>query len=89
MSLHIRLALAQSAGWSGWWIVAGIAGAIALVILLVVARFFRLWLQAYMSNAGVRMTDLIGMYLRKVEMTTVVFARGPVRHAACPRQSVC
>ena len=28
-----------------------------------------------MSNAGVRMTDLIGMYLRKVEMITVVFAK--------------
>ena len=28
-----------------------------------------------MSNAGVRMTDLFGMYLRRVEMTTVVFAK--------------
>ena len=69
------MTVAQSPGWSGWWIVVGIAGVIALVILLVVAQFFRLWLQAYMSNAGVRMTDLIGMYLRKVEMTTVVFAK--------------
>jgi uncharacterized protein YqfA (UPF0365 family) len=69
------IAVAQSPGWYGWWIVAGIAGVIALVILLVIAQFFRLWLQAYMSNAGVTMTDLIGMYLRKVEMTTVVFAK--------------
>ena len=69
------IVVAQSPGWSGWWIVAGIGGVIILVILLVVAQFFRLWLQAYMSNAGVRMTDLIGMYLRKVEMTTVVFAK--------------
>jgi uncharacterized protein YqfA (UPF0365 family) len=70
-----EIAVAQSPGWSGWWIVAGIGGVIVLVILLVIAQFLRLWLQAYMSNAGVRMTDLIGMRLRKVEMTTVVFAK--------------
>ena len=75
MSLLDGIAVAQSPGWSGWWIVAGITGVIVLLILLVIAQFFRLWLQAYMSNAGVRMTDLIGMYLRKVEMTTVVFAK--------------
>jgi uncharacterized protein YqfA (UPF0365 family) len=75
MSPFDGMTVAQSPGWSGWWIVAGFAGVITLVILLVVAQFFRLWLQAYMSNAGVRMTDLIGMYLRKVEMTTVVFAK--------------
>ena len=69
------IAAAQSPGWYGWWIVAGVAGAIALVILLVIAQFFRLWLQAYLNRAGVRMTNLIGMYLRKVEMTTVVFAK--------------
>ena len=38
------IAVAQSPGWSGWWIVAGIAGVIVLVILLVIAQFFRLWL---------------------------------------------
>ncbi|MHC4405975.1 MAG: flotillin-like protein FloA [Planctomycetota bacterium] len=48
---------------------------IVLVFLLVIAHFFRLWLQAYMSNADVRMTDLIGMRLRKVDMSTIVFAK--------------
>ena len=75
MSSYVSSVIAQSSGWSGWWIIAGITGVIVLVILVVVAQFFRLWLQAYMSNAGVRMTDLIGMYLRRVEMTTVVFAK--------------
>ena len=75
MSPYISLAFAQSPGWSAWWIVAGIAGVIVLVILLVIAQFFRLWLQAYMSNADVRMTDLIGMRLRKVDMSTIVFAK--------------
>lgn len=67
--------LAQTTGWSGWWFVGGIVGVIVVVIIVVIAQFFRLWLQAYMSNAGVTMTDLIGMRLRKVEMTTVVFAK--------------
>ncbi|MCO6435498.1 MAG: flotillin-like protein FloA [Phycisphaerae bacterium] len=75
MSLHIRIGLAQSSIWPGWWIFAGIGGVIILAVFVVVAQFFRLWLQAYMSNAGVRMTDLIGMHLRKVEMTAVVFAK--------------
>ena len=88
MSLQIRLALAQLAGWSGWWIVAGIAGVIALVILLVVAQFFRLWLQAYMSNADVRMTDLIGMRLRKVDMSTIVFAKIRLVKAGIPDMTV-
>jgi uncharacterized protein YqfA (UPF0365 family) len=38
-------------------------------------QFFRLWLQAFMSNANVGMTDLIGMRLRKVDATTIVLAK--------------
>lgn len=75
MSPFDEIAAAQSPGWSGWWIVSGVTGLVVLVVLLVVAQFFRLWLQAYMSNAGVRMTDLIGMRLRKVDMSAVVFAK--------------
>jgi uncharacterized protein YqfA (UPF0365 family) len=67
--------LAQSWGWPVWWIAAGVGGVIVLVILLVVAQFFRLWLQAYMSNADVRMADLIGMRLRKVDAAAIVFAK--------------
>ena len=75
MSPYIRLALAQLPGWSGWWIAAGVGGVILFAFLCVIAQFFRLWLQAYMSNADVRMTELIGMRLRKVDMNTVVFAK--------------
>lgn len=56
MSSYVSSVIAQSSGWSGWWIIAGITGVIVLVILVVVAQFFRLWLQAYMSNAGVRLS---------------------------------
>lgn len=56
-------------------IVVVIAGLVLLVLLLVVAQFFRLWLQAFMSNAGVGFTDLIGMRLRKVDASTVVLCK--------------
>ncbi len=75
MNPFARLALGQSPAWFGWWIIAGITGVIALIILVVVAQFFRLWLQAFMSNAGVTMADLIGMRLRKVDASAIVFAK--------------
>ena len=52
-----------------------VVGLILLVMLFIVAQFFRLWLQAFMSNAGVGLTDLIGMHLRKVDKPTIVLAR--------------
>ena len=75
MRPYSSLAFAQSPGWPAWWIVAGIVGVILFAIFLVIAQFFRLWLQAYMSNAGVRMADLIGMRLRKVDAAAIVFAK--------------
>ncbi|MBU0719613.1 MAG: flotillin-like protein FloA [Planctomycetes bacterium] len=52
-----------------------VVGIVALVVLLIIAQFFRVWLQAYMSNAGVTMFDLIGMRLRKVDAGTIVLAK--------------
>jgi uncharacterized protein YqfA (UPF0365 family) len=52
---------------------------IILVVILVVAlltlKFARLWLQAYFSRADVRLSDLIGMWLRKVDMRTIVISK--------------
>ena len=76
MSANAQYLLAQPAGgWGIWTIVAIVAGVIILVILFIIAQFFRLWLQAYMSNAGVTMFDLIGMRLRKVDAGTIVLAK--------------
>lgn len=50
-------------------------GIVALVFLVIIAKFFRIWLQAYMSNAGVTIFDLIGMTLRKVNMAVIVRAK--------------
>lgn len=60
---------------TGWMIVAGIVGLTILTLLIVLAQFFRLWLQAFMSNAEVSILDLIGMRLRKVDATTVVLCK--------------
>ncbi len=75
MSMFGEEVVAQTALWGGWWIVAGVVIVVVLAALLVIARFFQLWLPAYLNNASVRMIDLIGMYLRKVDMATIVFAR--------------
>lgn len=69
-----HMLVAQQTSNAYWWVF-GIIGIVVLVILLVVGQFFRLWLQAYMSNADVTMLDLIGMRLRKVDSTTIVIAK--------------
>ena len=67
------LAQSQSVGWG--WIFGGIGGLVLLVVLLVIAQFFRTWLQAYMSNAEISFLELIGMRLRKVDAGTIVLAK--------------
>ncbi len=46
-----------------------------LVVALLMLKFARLWLQAYFSRADVRLTELIGMWLRKVDMRTIVLSK--------------
>ena len=41
----------------------------------VIARFFGLWLQAFMSRANVKLVDLIGMRLRKVNPRIIVLCK--------------
>jgi uncharacterized protein YqfA (UPF0365 family) len=50
-------------------------GIVVLVFLVIIAKFFRIWLEAYMANAGVTMFDLIGMTLRRVNMRVIVRAK--------------
>jgi uncharacterized protein YqfA (UPF0365 family) len=57
------------------WVFLGIIIVVLLVIFAVIAQFFGLWLQAFMSRAGVGFTDLIGMRLRKVDSRTVVLSK--------------
>lgn len=48
---------------------------VALVFVLVVSKFFNLWLQARVSGAPVGFSDLIGMWFRKVNTNTIVLSR--------------
>ncbi len=75
--------------WSNWGLaIAVVVGIVLFVILSVIAQFFRLWLQAYMSNAEVSMFDLIGMRLRRVDASTIVIAKIQLNKAAIHDVSV-
>jgi len=47
----------------------------ALVFLTLVIKFFRLWLQAKLCRADVKFSELIGMWLRKVDIKTIVLSK--------------
>jgi len=46
-----------------------------LVFFLLFLKFFRLWLQAKLSKADVKFSELIGMWLRKVDTRTIVLSK--------------
>jgi len=52
-----------------------VLGLVALVIVAVVASFFKLWLRAVLSDAHVGFVNLIAMQLRKVSPGVIVDAR--------------
>ncbi|MHC4645886.1 MAG: flotillin-like protein FloA [Planctomycetota bacterium] len=52
-----------------------VAGIVGLVLLLVILKFARLWLQAFFSRADVKLSELIGMWLRKVDARTIVLSK--------------
>jgi len=62
---------------------ARVIGVAVLVILILVVfvffllflKFFRLWLQAKLSRADVKFSELIGMWLRKVDIRTIVISK--------------
>ena len=66
---------AQSSFWSGSTIGFVVIGIIVFVMFMIVAQFFNLWLQAFMSNASVNFLDLIGMRLRKVNLRQIVLTK--------------
>ena len=50
-------------------------GFLFLLCLFFVIKFFRLWLQAWFSRADVKFSELIGMWLRKVDMKMIVLSK--------------
>ncbi|MBN2129487.1 MAG: flotillin-like protein FloA [Sedimentisphaerales bacterium] len=67
-----RLLLEGNPVTIGVLIVVGIA---ALVFVLILLKFARLWLQAYFSRADIKLSELIGMWLRKVDPRTIVLSK--------------
>lgn len=56
-------------------VVAIVGGIIGLVLCLLFLKFFRLWLQAKLSRADVKFSELIGMWLRKVDTRIIVLSK--------------
>ena len=52
-----------------------IIGIAVLIFALFILAFARLWLQAYFSRADVKLSELIGMWLRKVDARTIVLSK--------------
>ena len=62
--------LAQIDGTVGM-IIAGVAVMLAVGFLLVFARYFGLWIQAYMTKAGISLPNLLFMTIRKVNPSII------------------
>jgi len=52
-----------------------VVGILALVFGLILLKFARLWLQAYFSRADIKLSELIGMWLRKVDPRAIVLSK--------------
>ena len=73
---------ARGAGASGpdttnaiMMVVIGIVVLFLLIVLVIFLSFFKLWLQALMSKASVRLFELVGMSLRKVNPRVIVLSK--------------
>lgn len=53
-------------------VVVGVVGIMLLVGFVVLARYFRLWIQAVSTHAGIGLLDLLGMTFRKVSPAIIV-----------------
>ena len=60
-----------------WWIVAAIGILVMVILMFAVAviAYGRLWFQAYMSNAHISLSSLIGMSLRQVDSRVIMRAK--------------
>jgi len=48
---------------------------VVLIFFLLFLKFFRLWLQAKLCRADVKFSELIGMWLRRVDTRTIVLSK--------------
>jgi uncharacterized protein YqfA (UPF0365 family) len=57
------------------WIGIGIVGFVVLIFIIILAQYFSLWFQAFLSKAKVRLIDIIAMRFRKVDSSIIVISR--------------
>ena len=57
------------------WIGIGVAGFLLLIFFFILAQYFSLWFQAFLSKARVRLIDIIAMRFRKVDSSIIVISR--------------
>ena len=57
------------------WVGIGIAGFLVLIFFIILAQYFSLWFQAFLSKARVRLIDIIAMRFRKVDSSIIVISR--------------
>jgi len=62
-----------AAGWV--WAIVAIVALVAFVFLAIVAKFFKLWVQALFAHANITFGELIGMALRKVDPRVIVLSK--------------
>jgi uncharacterized protein YqfA (UPF0365 family) len=59
-----------------WAMIAVVGAVVVLIVLLVIvavfANYFRLWIQSFLTGAGITIWDLIGMTFRKVNKDVIV-----------------
>ncbi|MCD6378380.1 MAG: flotillin-like protein FloA [Planctomycetes bacterium] len=65
--------MVAAAGWV--WAIVAIIALVAFVFLAIVARFFKLWVQALFAHANITFGELIGMALRKVDPRVIVLSK--------------
>jgi uncharacterized protein YqfA (UPF0365 family) len=62
-------------GFDGWTVALAVLGLIALVVFLIVVKYFNLYIKAAFSQAHVSFLELVGMGLRKVNANLIVSGR--------------
>jgi uncharacterized protein YqfA (UPF0365 family) len=75
MGMNLYTLLAQNTLRAVSVVALVILGLFILVGVLIIGKFFKLWLQAKLSRADVKFSELIGMWLRKVDSRTIVLSR--------------
>ncbi len=67
-----------------WIFIYGVVIIVLLIVFLIVAKFFNLWLRALIANAPVSITTLLAMWLRGVPNAMIVDTRITAAKAGIP-----